>query len=296
MNDYTRITIATGHAASTGAACPELSTTDFIDLLSQNLADIGYESFQTEGSTLTAFIPARLFDIERTEGAVNLAAAFGLTAVITEVEHIEGEDWNSEWEKNFFQPYVFGNNKCVVHSSFHTGYPACEHDIVIDPKMAFGTGHHSTTRLMAEALLTMDLKGLDVADIGTGSAILAILASKLGAREITAVEIDEFAYTNAVENVELNRCDNINLVLGEVGLVPARKQFDVLVANINRNIILASLKDYAARVANTGCILLSGFYEHDVEMVLDEAKRHGLTLLFTTTDNNWSIVGLTFEK
>lgn len=297
MNDYTKIEIKVGLSSPRNVeSCPAMTLDDFIDILSQRLADEGFESFQVQDDIVTAFIPSKIYNRNNLTKAIDDTSLYGFTAEVVDIENIEGQDWNSEWEKNYFEPYVFGNNKCVVHSSFHKGYPVFEHDIIIDPKMAFGTGHHSTTRLMSEALLTMDLKGLSVADIGTGSAILSILASKLGANPITAVEIDEFAYTNALENIELNHCRNINIILGEVGLIPAQKQFDVLLANINRNIILAQLGQYALRVKSSGCILLSGFYHQDVEMILAEASKHGLTKLFINTDKDWAIVGLTFNE
>lgn len=292
MNDYVEAKIRLT-SVSHKETDVSLSVEDAQDILSARLADSGYESFEKDGGILTAFVPAKSFDrqvLDKTLASLPFADSINIS--VEGIKHIEGEDWNSVWEKNYFQPYIFGENKCVIHSSFHYGYPECDLDIVIDPKMAFGTGHHSTTRLMVEALLNTDLKSKPVLDVGTGSGILAIISEKLGAENITAVEIDESAYVNALENSELNGCRNINFILGDIDSVNAMDKFDILLANINRNVILEDLPKYCSRLKPDAQIFLSGFYEEDAGMILDKASTTKLRKNYYASDNRWAIIGL----
>lgn len=292
MNDYIEVKIRFT-PASTSEAGITLSIEDAQDILSAQLADIGFESFEKNNDLLVSFIPSKLFSSQKLDDT--LSEFPFLDTVILDVEkvtEIEGEDWNSEWEKNYFRPYVLAGNKCVIHSSFHKDYPVCDMDIVIDPKMAFGTGHHSTTQLMVDALFSSNLKGKSLLDVGTGSGILAIIASKLGADPITAVEIDEPAYLNALENSELNRCSNIRFILGIISDVEDGQLFDFVLANINRNVILNDLKSYVDHLKDDGQIFLSGFYDKDVEIILDKAESLGLKMNISAVNNDWAIVGL----
>lgn len=292
MNDYIEAKIRFT-PASTSEAGITLSIEDAQDILSAQLADIGFESFEKNNDLLVSFIPSKLFSRQKLDDT--LSEFPFLDTVILDIEkvtEIEGEDWNSEWEKNYFRPYVLAGNKCVIHSSFHKDYPVCDMDIVIDPKMAFGTGHHSTTQLMVDALFNSNLKGKSLLDVGTGSGILAIIASKLGANPITAVEIDEPAYLNALENSELNRCSNIRFILGIISDVQDGQLFDFVLANINRNVILNDLKSYVSHLKDDGQIFLSGFYDKDVEIILDKAESLGLKMNISAVNNDWAIVGL----
>lgn len=263
-------------------------TEDAADLFAAYLADAGYESFVPDEKGLTAFVKASDYseDIIR-----NIIAEFPIEADISfHPVFVKGEDWNSEWEKNYFQPIVIAD-KCVVHSSFHHDVPKAEFDIVIDPKMAFGTGHHSTTNLMLSYLLGMDLRGKKMIDVGTGTAILAILAAKKGAEDVIGIEIDEFAWQNACENVRLNDV-NAEILLGDAGRLDGLDKADILVANINRNIILADLERYAGALKDGGTMLLSGFYEEDVPMIEKKAREYGLSLTMIRIDNTWAAVQL----
>lgn len=292
MNDYVKVILKMSPAPSLGEAGDALSIDDGQDVLSALLADIGFESFEKEGDRLVAFIPKRLFDPLALAKTVEEFPFTNVMPVQTDaVEEIQGEDWNSEWEKNYFQPYVFGDNECVVHSTFHSGYPKCTHDIVIDPKMAFGTGHHSTTRLMVGALFASELEGKSLIDVGTGSAILAILAEKLKAGQIVAVEIDEAAFVNAVENMALNGCTHIEAIEGDIAKVTPDRTFDYLLANINRNVILDNLEAFAAHLAEGGTMFLSGFYTEDSPVIDDRARKLGLREFYSKEDNNWAILG-----
>lgn len=292
MNDYIKVTLKLSPAPSLGEAGDVLTVDDAQDVLSALLADAGFESFEKDGDRIHCFIPSRLFDPQALAKAVEEFPFTDIIPVETEsIEEIVGEDWNSEWEKNYFQPYVFGDNECVVHSTFHKGYPQCPYDIVIDPKMAFGTGHHSTTRLMVGALFNSDIEGKSLIDVGTGSAILAILSEKLKAKRIVAVEIDEAAYTNALENVALNGCSHIEAVLGVIDNVPESEKFDILLANINRNVILDNLEAFVKHLNAGGIMFLSGFYTEDAAIIDCKAKNFSLKEFYSKEDNNWAILG-----
>ena len=204
---------------------------------------------------------------------------------------MEGRDWNAEWERNYFKPIVVAD-RCVVHSSFHTDVPAAQYDIVIDPKMAFGTGHHSTTSLILTRLLDMPLEGRAVIDMGTGTGILAILAAMRGAAPVAGIEIDRFAWENACENVRLNSHPEIAMLCGDASLLAAIAPADVVLANINRNVILADIHSYAAAMRPGATLLLSGFYTADCQMVEDAARAAGLEPVGSTSHADWACVEL----
>lgn len=279
MNDYivTRIDLN---------PCDETAT----DILASLLANIDYESFVPDDKGLTAYVKAELFDKSKLSSALDSFPIEGYK-FNTKNEKVEGQDWNSEWEKNYFQPIVV-DSICCIHSSFHKDYPKCQYDIVIDPKMAFGTGHHATTSLMIRAILNMDLNGKSVIDMGTGTGILAILAAMRGATKVDAVEIDRFAYENAVENVKLNSHPEINVVLGDASALKSISPADVVIANINRNIIISDLQAYASAMKPHARIFLSGFYEEDVNMLLDEAQKYNLEFLTVNTQDKWACLQL----
>lgn len=207
---------------------------------------------------------------------------------------VEGRDWNEEWEKNYFQPIVIGN-RCVVHSSFHHDVPEAQYDIVIDPKMAFGTGHHATTSLILDQLLDMPLEGKSVIDMGTGTAILAILAALRGAKPVTGIEIDPFAHANAIENVALNGHPEIRLILGDASALEDVAPAEVFIANINRNVITGDIAAYASRLVAGGTMLLSGFYVEDIPVVEAAASVVGLERCSFTERDRWTCLKLRKE-
>ena len=264
---------------------------DATDLLAALLADIGYESFVPDDKGVTAYIRVEDYDSSTIAPAL---ADFPFDCIISRHDvTIEGRDWNAEWERNYFRPIVVGD-KCVVHSTFHTDVPTALYDIVIDPKMAFGTGHHATTALMLTRLLEADLQGRAVIDMGTGTGILAILAAMRGAAPVTAIEIDAFAYDNAVENCRLNRHAEIRLIHGDAtalddaDIAPA----DIFIANINRNVITADIARYAAKLKSGATMLLSGFYEADVPIITAAAEPHGLAPADVMVKDNWTCLKL----
>lgn len=278
MNDYTEVRIDM-------SPCNETMT----DVMAALLCEHGYESFVPDESGMTAYIKLEDFD-KKVLDEVTAELPFD-TSVTVKCETVEGRDWNQEWEKNYFKPITV-DGKCVIHSSFHTDIPSMPYDIVIDPKMAFGTGHHQTTTLIIRRLLELPLEGRSVIDMGTGTGILAILAAMRGAGPVTAIEIDEFAHVNAVENVSLNRHPEINVVLGDASALAGVEPVDLFLANINRNIIVGDLQVYASRLKEGGTMLLSGFYEDDIAIVLDEARKHGLEYMGHTVLERWSCLEL----
>lgn len=279
MNDYVE-------ARFNIEPCEEVAT----DILASLLCDVDYESFVPDENGLTAYVKKELFN---SEVLSEIISSFPMDNKIT-FSHkvIEGQDWNSEWEKNYFQPIVVGD-KCVIHSSFHKDVPSAEYDIVIDPKMAFGTGHHATTSLIIRQLLEMKLKDKDVMDMGTGTGILAILCAMRGAKNVSAVEIDEFAYVNAIENVKLNGVPQIKIFHGDASLLKDIAQVDVFIANINRNIITNDIDEYANNLKQDGIMLLSGFYEEDIPVIMQKADSLGLEYKSHNAQDKWSCLVLT---
>lgn len=278
MNDYEEVKFRL-------QPCSEV----FTDILAALLAEEGYESFVADDEGMTAFIRSEQFN----ELTVNdIIDRFPLETKITMTHSlIEGQDWNSEWEKNYFRPIAVGD-RCVIHSSFHTDVPRCQYDIVIDPKMAFGTGHHATTSLMLEQILDADLVGKKVVDMGTGTAILAILARMRGASEVIGIEIDPMAYDNALENVKLNNTGDITLINGDAASLDGIDGVDYFFANINRNIITGDIDRYAPVCRKGATMFLSGFYVEDIPVVVEAAARVGFEYQSYTERDRWACLRL----
>lgn len=270
---------------------------DAADYLAADLADIGFETFEQDddaaGAIMRAYIPAPSFN----GGAVaEFAEATPFDIDIKcSAEFVPGQDWNSEWEKHYFQPILVAG-KVAVHSSFHTDVPKAEFDIVIDPRMAFGTGHHATTTLMMQALLEADVKGKTVTDMGTGTGILAMLAAMLGAERVSAVEIDPFAADNARDNVALNLPGDsrVEIITGDASALSALPKADIFLANINRNIITGDINSYAAAMRDGAMLVVSGFYVEDRPVVEKAALAAGFQLVSVAERDNWS--SMTFMK
>ncbi|MGL4331679.1 MAG: 50S ribosomal protein L11 methyltransferase [Bacteroidales bacterium] len=261
------------------------------DILSALLGEIGFESFVTTETGVDAYIQSDLFEEEQLN---DLISNFPVEAAITyNANEVVAKNWNEEWEKHYFKPIII-EDKCVIHSSFHKDIPQTEYDILIDPKMSFGTGHHETTSLMLTFLLEEDLKGKSFLDMGCGTAVLAILASKKGADPITAIDIDEWATDNAKENIALNHTSNIKILLGDASLLAGESGFDVVFANINRNILLNDMHAYVAKMNDGAHLFMSGFYKQDIPMIEEEANRLGLRLIHFKERNNW--VAVKFAK
>lgn len=263
---------------------------DMTDYFAALLAEIGYESFVPDNNGLVAYIKATDYNLEK---VIDLKEEWPFESRIEiNAEFIEGQDWNAEWEKNYFKPIVI-DDRCVIHSSFHTDIPKCEYDIVIDPKMAFGTGHHATTSLIINELLNMDLENKTVIDMGTGTGILAILAAMLRAREVYGVEIDPFAYENALVNTKINGHPEVAVINGDRSALESLPMCDLFIANINRNIITEDLPYYVGKLKSGGTMLLSGFYEADIDVVMNEASPLGMVQTgHTVKGDNWTCLYL----
>lgn len=255
------------------------------DILAALLADVGFESFEQTADGVDAFVKKELWDKDAVSEVIKL---YDFEAKIDFSEElVVGQDWNEEWEKHYFNPIVF-EDKCVIHSSFHKDFPRLQYDIVIDPKMAFGTGHHETTSLMIKRILDAEMTGKSVLDMGTGTGVLAILSAMVGATNVVGVEIDPPAYENAVANAQLNGHPEIDLRLGGAEMVTESNSFDFVLANINRNIITADIDRYASALKAGGEMMLSGFYVDDVPVVEAAANKCGLERVSVIEKNRWA--------
>lgn len=260
------------------------------DILAGMLATIGFESFVQIPGGLDAYLPAHLFSSVK---IAELIADLPLKADIGWQHHeLEDKNWNEEWERHYFQPIVIGD-ACCIHSSFHQPEKTYRYDITIDSKMAFGTGHHQTTGLILQEILSTDLQGKSVLDMGCGTAVLAILASMRGARSVSAIDIDEWACNNARENIQLNGVRNISVQLGDIMLLK-EKRFDVIFANINRNVLLHDIPFYDNVLNTRGRIIMSGFYREDIPLIREKGEETGWNYHSVREMNQW--VAVTFIK
>lgn len=256
------------------------------DIIAALAAELGFESFVESEQGTIGYVPINQYD----EQALNEALAdFPMpdTKVTFTTCEMEDKNWNEEWEKHFFEPIVV-DSRCVIHSTFHKDYPKADFDIIINPQMAFGTGHHQTTRLIISYLLDIELGGKTVLDMGCGTSILAILASMRGAKALTAIDIDEWCVNNSIDNLALNGINNIKVFQGDASSLASEGPFDVIIANINRNILLADMQYYVARMNQGGGIYFSGFYESDLPMIQAEAERLGLRYISHRVEKDWT--------
>lgn len=252
------------------------------DILIAELNEIGYESYDETNEGLHAYILEKFFDLEKVKQLqVN---DIPNTKIQYEWEVIKTQNWNAVWEKNFDPITV--ENKCVIRAPFHTDTPKCEYEIIIEPKMSFGTGHHETTFLMLKTMLDLDFKDKVVLDMGCGTGVLAILAKLKEAKDITAIDIDEWAYNNTVENIEKNNCNDIKVFQGDAGLL-TNQQFDIIIANINRNILLDDIKNYSKVLKSGGTLLLSGIYDKDLPLIKTETSENNLEYNSFLEKNSW---------
>lgn len=255
-------------------------------ILAALLGKIGFDSFEETYEGTIGYIPETDFN----ENSIkNILAELPVEATIHySIEKIEGKDWNEEWEKNYFQPLII-DNQCIIKSTFHKNSDIYPYTILIDPKMAFGTGHHQTTRLIIRELLKMDLTGKSLLDMGCGTAVLAILASMRGADPIVAIDIDKWAYDNAIENLQLNNISNIQVFTGGAELL-GNQAFDIILANINRNILLNDIHSYVSVLNTGGELYMSGFYTDDIPAIREGCEKYNLKFVHHTQEDNWVAV------
>jgi ribosomal protein L11 methyltransferase len=260
------------------------------DLLISDLADLGFDTFEDSENGFTAFVIKDNFDEAELKALLgNYAAEF---VADYELEDVADENWNAEWEKNF-SPLII-DDVCYVRATFHEPQPSYPYEIVIDPKMSFGTGHHQTTTMMMQYILAADLKDKEVLDMGCGTAILAILAAKLGAKRLVAIDYDELCYDSTLENAALNQIDNLTALCGSKEVIP-EELYDVIFANINRNILLDQIHRYAEVLKPEGKIFFSGFYlDPDLGLITAECAKHGIKYVDHKQNGEW--VAAQFEK
>jgi len=261
-----------------------ITTEDFQqDLLINTLGDIGFDTFEELEFGFKAYIPEDDFNQAILDEALTIYK--GMFTLSYEINLIPQKNWNEVWESNF-EPIAI-QDKIFVRATFHEPRPEFEYEIVIDPKMAFGTGHHQTTAMMLELMLENDFAGKKVLDMGCGTGILAIIAAKLGAAEIMAIDYDPVCFDSTVENAQLNNIDNIKALCGSKEVIPD-ELYDTILANINRNILLDQLKRYSEVLKPDGEIYLSGFYETpDLDIIMDEARKYGIKYIIHKKNKDW---------
>lgn len=259
------------------------------DIVVALLSQTDFESFETTSNGVKAYIQKQLINSEEIEGI--LSDLSNLLEYTSEVKDIEDVNWNAEWEKDY-EP-VFVNESCVIRAPFHKIQPKPEYDIIVEPKMAFGTGHHETTFLISDLLFSEHLKNKEVCDAGTGSGVLSIIASKLNAKSVFAYDIDEWSYNNTKENLKINKVNNVTIKQGDVRLIQ-KKQFDLILANINRNILLKDVEFFSKALKTKGQLIVSGFYSQDLSIIVQEFEKCDLKLDKFKNKNNW--VAAVFKK
>jgi len=258
------------------------------EILIAELGEVGFESFEETPTGLEAYIQTKDWNKDILTDLYALKSdEFEITFTYRDIEQI---NWNAEWEKNFTPIHV--DDKVSIIAPFHEK-TKMEFEIVIEPKMSFGTGHHETTHLMIKHLLELDLTAKSVLDMGTGTGILAIFAEMKGAYPIDAIDIDEWCYINTLENIEKNNCKNIKAYQGDASMLNDQR-YDIIIANINRNILLNDMDTYNRCLNIGGKLLLSGFYTQDIPFIETRTKELGLSIAKTYTKNNW--VGIQLNK
>jgi ribosomal protein L11 methyltransferase len=254
----------------------------FSDIIMSDLGDVGFESFVDTDTGLKAYIPKPDFDENAVKRVIDNVENCSVTYA---VEEMPDENWNAVWESTH-EP-VLVEDFCWVYAPFHSINTEVKYNILIEPKMSFGTAHHSTTYMMLSFLRDEELEGRKVLDMGSGTGVLAILAKMKGAAETDAIDNDEWAYRNALENVEANGCTGINVLLGDAQLLNEKGFYDVVIANINRNILLRDMHAYIEHLNTGGILLLSGFYEHDIPSIRQEAEKNGMAFESFRERNEW---------
>lgn len=262
--------------------CKVTPVEPWADLLIAALGAIGYESFENTDSGFLAYVALADYDAQTTAEVLDTYQEH--CAVNFSTKEIAATNWNADWEKNF-SPITVGD-RIHVRAPFHEVTDA-EYDIVIEPKMSFGTGHHQTTHLMLEHLLELEVNDQEVLDMGSGTAVLAIMACKRGARKAIAIDIDAWCGENGLENAQRNGIDNIQVLVGTAEQLPKTPEFDLIIANINRNVLLGDIPAYVACLRPNGVVLLSGFYESDLEIISEKCKECGMVYQGHKTRDNW---------
>lgn len=257
-----------------------------IDVFIQEIADLGFDAFQENLNILSSFIPSNNYNEKKLQEIIDNYSSFIIS--FKAIDH-PFKNWNKKWESSF-NPILINEN-CQIRASFHQPSDK-KYDIIINPEMSFGTGHHETTRLMAKDLFKHDLKNKTILDFGSGTAILSILSEKLGAKEVDAVEIDKNANQNANQNLATNNCKVIKIIDGDGGNIP-NKKYDYLLVNINRNTIIQEFTNFLEAMKKNSTILFSGFFESDINYIKDLSIKSGLKILYSDLENQWALLVMT---
>jgi ribosomal protein L11 methyltransferase len=254
------------------------------EVLPALLGEIGFESFIETEEGISAYIPSENFSEKTLDDLLSSLSQ----KIWYEKTIIPDQNWNAVWESNF-EPVLIAEN-CIVRAPFHEKQNGIEFELIIEPRMAFGTAHHETTFQMLQLLLKEDIAGKKVLDMGCGTGIIAILAEKKGAASVTAIDNDEWAYNNTCDNLKINNTTTVKALLGDASLL-GDECYDVIFANINRNILLQDMKFYCNVLNDNGIIFFSGFYTEDNDAIRKEAEKYGLQMETLSEKNNWSAAG-----
>jgi len=270
MNHYLKITIS--------------CNSELHDILIAELSQLNFDSFQENEETLDAFVLEDLYD----ENIIlPILKKYGISHKII-VEKQKNINWNKEWEKNF-DP-VFVDEKVQIRAIFHEPQPNYKYDVIINPKMAFGTGHHETTQLVVAEQLNIDHENKSILDVGTGTGVLAILAYKLGAKSITATDVDDWCIDNSRDNLELNKVRNYKILQGTIDKLTLPGSYNIIYANINKNVLMSEIPLYSSLMNEHGILVLSGFYMEDMDDLKKIAFQNGLEHKHIKTLNSWAMM------
>lgn len=256
---------------------------DAASVLMQLMADKGYDSFEDTENGFNAYIQEKKFNSDLLN---QIELPFDNIEIQYTHQSLEEKNWNEEWEKNFFQPISI-SNEVIVRSPFHKDFGDFPIEIVIEPKMSFGTGHHETTSMMIEHILEIDFNNKRVLDMGCGTGILGILASIKGATEVIGIDIDTWCVENSVENCELNDIKNMQIILGTADSLESQQSFDIILANINRNILLEDIPKYTEKLNKGGFLIISGFYKSDIDVINTTTSDSNLSEVNIKEKNQW---------
>ena len=259
----------------------------FSDIVVARLNEIEFETFLENDNGVRCYIQATLFDKKKLD--IELDKIKKYTKLNFNINHVAQKNWNEEWEKNFKPVQI--NSHCLIRSEFHNNSGNFKDEIIITPKMSFGTGHHETTFLMINELYNLDLNDKSILDMGSGTGVLSIVASKNGAKQVVGIDIDEWAFQNSIDNAKLNNTENISFLHGDINLIE-NQDFDIILANINRNIIEKDIDGYYNLLIDKGDLLISGFLEEDVDFIINLSINNRFNVINKKNKGQWSMVHL----
>ena len=259
----------------------------FSDIVVARLNEIEFETFLENDNGVRCYIQAKLFDKKKLD--IELYKIKQYTKLNFNINHVAQKNWNEEWEKNFKPVQI--NSHCLIRSEFHNNSGNFKDEIIITPKMSFGTGHHETTFLMINELYNLDLNDKSILDMGSGTGVLSIVASKNGAKQVVGIDIDEWAFQNSIDNAKLNNTENISFLHGDIKLIE-NQDFDIILANINRNIIENDIEEYYNLLSDKGDLLISGFLVEDVDFIINLSINNRFNVINKKNKGQWSMVHL----